>query len=68
MIGHFWRQARYWLAGKIVGLDILGEVDAAYEAGREWGRTERWGRSPEYVNCKCETPYDSECTAHAPTV
>jgi hypothetical protein len=43
MIGHFWSQVRYWIAGKIVGLDILDEVNSAYESGREWGRTERWG-------------------------
>ena len=43
MISHAWRQIRFWIAGKIVGMDILDEVDEAYEAGREWGRTERFG-------------------------
>lgn len=68
MIGHYWFEFRYWLAGKIVGLNIIGEIDAAYEAGREYGRTERWGYSPEKVHCRCGTPYHSECSIHAPTV
>ena len=43
MIRHYWFEFRYWLAGKIVRLNILDEIDASYEAGRQWGRTERWG-------------------------
>lgn len=68
MIGYYWEHIRFWIAGKIVGMDIIGEVDAAYEAGREYGKTERWGYSPERTDCRCGTPYHSECSIHAPTV
>lgn len=43
MIKDYWHIFRYWLASKIIGLNIYGEIDAAYEAGRLFGRTERWG-------------------------
>jgi hypothetical protein len=39
-IQYYWHRFRYWLASKIVGMDIIKEVDAAYEAGRQWGKTE----------------------------
>ena len=42
MIGYYWTHIRFWIAGKIVGMDILDVVDSAYEAGREYGKTERW--------------------------
>lgn len=45
-IQHYWYTFRYWLASKIVGIDILGEIDAAYEAGRNWGKIERNGFPP----------------------
>lgn len=30
---------RWWLAGKIIGLDIVAEIDAAYDAGVKYGRS-----------------------------
>ena len=36
-----WYRFRYWLASRIVGMDIISEIDAAYEAGRQWGKAER---------------------------
>ena len=45
-ISGYWYQFRYWLASKIVGMDILNEIDAAYEAGRQWGKIERSNRLP----------------------
>lgn len=40
-ISGYWYAFRYWLASKIVGYNINGEVEAAYEAGRQWGKIER---------------------------
>jgi hypothetical protein len=42
MIGHYWYEFRLWLASLIFGHNILAEIDAAYEAGREWGKVERF--------------------------
>jgi hypothetical protein len=36
-----WFVFRNWLASKIIGYDIEAEVEAAYEAGRQWGKIER---------------------------
>lgn len=33
---------RWWLAGKIIGLNIVEEIDSAYEAGREYGRAQKY--------------------------
>lgn len=43
---YYWHTFRYWLASKIVGMDILNEIDAAYEAGLQWGKIERNNRLP----------------------
>lgn len=37
----YWLEFRYRLASLIVGFNINGEVEAAYEAGRQWGKIER---------------------------
>lgn len=37
---YYWHTFRYWLASLIVGFDIETEVDAAYGAGRMWGKIE----------------------------
>ena len=37
----YWLEFRYRLASWIVGFNINGEVEAAYEAGRQWGKIER---------------------------
>jgi hypothetical protein len=33
---------RWWLASKIVGLNLHHEIDAAYDAGREYGAAQRF--------------------------
>jgi hypothetical protein len=33
---------RWWLASRITGVDLHDEVDAAYEAGREYGAAQRF--------------------------
>jgi len=45
-IQYFWYTFRYRLASKIVGMDILNEIDAAYEAGRRVGKVEEFGFPP----------------------
>ena len=32
---------QFWIASKIVGFNIEQEINAAYEAGRQWGKIER---------------------------
>ena len=36
----YWYEFRWWLASIIVGLNLELEIDAAYEAGREYGRAQ----------------------------
>lgn len=36
----YWHEFRNWLASIIVGFNIEAEIDAAYEAGRTWGKIE----------------------------
>ena len=43
----YWLAFRYRLASWIVGFNINGEVEAAYEAGRQWGKIERDNRLPD---------------------
>lgn len=33
---------RLWLASKIAGFNVLEEIDAAYEAGAFYGKTQRF--------------------------
>lgn len=37
----YWHAFRYLLASWIVGFNINAEVEASYEAGRQWGKIER---------------------------
>jgi hypothetical protein len=38
----WWYVFRWWFAGKIVGLDLHDEIDAAYNAGMEYGQAKRF--------------------------
>lgn len=33
---------RWWLASKIAGVNLIDEIDAAYESGREYGFAQRF--------------------------
>ena len=45
-MARIWYNFRYRLASWIVGFDVLDEVDSAYEAGVNYGRSVRYGNDP----------------------